>query len=554
MKHTSVLLLVVLLLTASFLLVPAAADTISINEGNSQTAVVGTAVSILPQVIVRDPSNNPVSGASVVFAIASGGGSVTGATTTTNAEGKATIGGWTLGTTAGANSLTATSGTQSATFTATGTAGPATQITANSLLSQSAAVSTAVAAPPTVVVKDAYGNPVSGTTVTFLLAGGGGSIGSSSAASDSRGNATVGTWILGAAAGPNTLVATMGSSAVTFSATGTTTASTANTISTISPTGGAKGSTSVALVITGTNFTTTTGSVRLERSNEADIVATVNSWTTTQIKCTIAKIPTGAKTGKWDVVVVKGYDQTEIIKEDAFSITDAMTLTSITPNSGQAGDDSVAFTIAGKELTDVEEVYLFNDDEDLTIDADDFDVESSIKITGTFDLEDAEEETYDVCVVDKYGAIECDLSYEVTTNEVGSIDISSSPSGASILIDGIAKGTTPQTIDDMIVGSHKVVLTKPGYAEWGRVVKVEADDTIEIDATLYVSATATPATATPFRTSAPTAARTTIKKSTIKVPTTWVDVPTTAPPSPADPAIVIGALGIGLGLIVIWRR
>ncbi len=53
--------------------------------------------------IVRDANNNPVSGVSVTFAVATGGGQrarVTAATT--NASGIATVGSWTLGTTAGA--------------------------------------------------------------------------------------------------------------------------------------------------------------------------------------------------------------------------------------------------------------------------------------------------------------------------------------------------------------------------------------------------------------------------------------------------------------------
>jgi hypothetical protein len=44
----------------------------------------------------------------VTFAVASGGGSITGANATTNASGVATVGSWTLGATARANTLTAT--------------------------------------------------------------------------------------------------------------------------------------------------------------------------------------------------------------------------------------------------------------------------------------------------------------------------------------------------------------------------------------------------------------------------------------------------------------
>ena len=64
-------------------------------------------------------------GSRSTFAVASGGGSITGASQSTNASGIATVGSWTLGTTAGTNTLTATftgSGLTGnpVTFTATG--------------------------------------------------------------------------------------------------------------------------------------------------------------------------------------------------------------------------------------------------------------------------------------------------------------------------------------------------------------------------------------------------------------------------------------------------
>ena len=69
---------------------------------------------------IADANGNPVAGAQVTFVVASGGGSVTGATQTTGADGIATVGGWTLGTAAGANTLTASStGVATVTFTAT---------------------------------------------------------------------------------------------------------------------------------------------------------------------------------------------------------------------------------------------------------------------------------------------------------------------------------------------------------------------------------------------------------------------------------------------------
>ena len=235
------------------------------------------------------------------------------------------------------------------------------------------------------------------------------------------------------------------------------------------------------------------------------------------------------------------------MKEDAFTVTEAMTLTSISPDSGRADDDDLDFTLKGKKFEDnIADVYLLNDDNKIS--ADDFDRKSSSEITGTFDLEDEDEGTYDVCVKDDFGAIECDLDFEILTNAEGSIEISSSPSGASIFIDNIANGTTPNTVDDILVGSYKIVLKKSGYDDWGKVVNVEEDEVTEVDATLYAIRTATPTTApaAPAQTTVPrTTVRTTVK-STIKIPTTWVDTATTTAASPLDPAIIIGAVGLVL--------
>jgi len=89
----------------------------------SQTGVISQAVTSVPSVKAVDADGNGVSGIAVSFAVTSGGGSVTGATPTTNASGVATVGSWTLGSAVGANSLTATANGLAGspvTFSATG--------------------------------------------------------------------------------------------------------------------------------------------------------------------------------------------------------------------------------------------------------------------------------------------------------------------------------------------------------------------------------------------------------------------------------------------------
>src|SRR5207249_5707185 len=82
-------------------------------------------------------------------AVASGGGSVTGASQITNASGIATLGSWAVGPSTGTNTVTAsTSGLCPVTFTATGTAGGASSLVISAGDNQSAPVGTAVGTRP----------------------------------------------------------------------------------------------------------------------------------------------------------------------------------------------------------------------------------------------------------------------------------------------------------------------------------------------------------------------------------------------------------------------
>ncbi len=198
---------------------PSAPASLAVSAGDGQTATAGSAVAVAPAVLVRDVSNNPVPGVSVTFAVATGGGSVTGATATTDASGIATVGSWTLGTTAGANTLTASaSGLTPATFTATGVAGPAASIAI-----QSGDGGTATVASTRTLearVADANGNPVAGHAVSWAAATGGGSVSAPSSTTDAAGVASV-TWTLGTAAGAQTATATsagLAGSPLTFTA------------------------------------------------------------------------------------------------------------------------------------------------------------------------------------------------------------------------------------------------------------------------------------------------------------------------------------------------
>jgi hypothetical protein len=109
------------------------AESVNAIVAGTQQGLAGWAVNARPGVRLTDAMGLPVSGRSVAFTVASGGGSVTPASATTSANGVVQVSSWTLGTTPGINTLTVTVAgngimANPVTFTATGQA-PAFNIT-----------------------------------------------------------------------------------------------------------------------------------------------------------------------------------------------------------------------------------------------------------------------------------------------------------------------------------------------------------------------------------------------------------------------------------------
>ena len=156
--------------------IAATPTTIALNAGNNQTATVNATVATAPSVRVTDAYNNPVAGVVVTFAVASGGGSVTGAGATTNASGIATVGQLEAGHHGrrqhADGDLRRPHGSP-VTFTATGVAGPAAKyiVTASNY---NPVHGTAVTL--TAQLTDQYNNPVatSGLRVRWSKTGRGG--------------------------------------------------------------------------------------------------------------------------------------------------------------------------------------------------------------------------------------------------------------------------------------------------------------------------------------------------------------------------------------------
>ncbi len=157
-----------------------------------QAGVINAAVASAPTLAIRDSRSNGVAGVTVTFSVVSGGGSVTGGTTTTNASGSASVGSWVLGSAVGIQVLKAT-------------AAMANGTSASVLFyAKASAVSSAVSMvkvdgdsvtmsylypmlTPTVRVLTASGTAASGIPVTFAFSSGGSKV----ATSDSTGLAVL---------------------------------------------------------------------------------------------------------------------------------------------------------------------------------------------------------------------------------------------------------------------------------------------------------------------------------------------------------------------------
>jgi hypothetical protein len=186
------------------------------------TATVGTLVNPAPSFVVRDASGKALSGVAVSIAVGAGGGTLTGAPTTSSANGTS-VGSWTLGTASGVNTLvvTVTGLATPLTISATGTADVASQLTVSSGNAQSGLAGGTLAAPVTFKVGDRFNNGVSQVAVSFSVTGGGGSLaaGSATVVSDANGLAVAPTWTLGKSTGPQSLRGTAGAFNVAATAT-----------------------------------------------------------------------------------------------------------------------------------------------------------------------------------------------------------------------------------------------------------------------------------------------------------------------------------------------
>ena len=174
---------------------------LAIADGDNQTGVVSSALSDPLVVRVTNAQGDPVPDVDVQWT-ASGGGTITPATSTTDADGKASAQ-RVLGATAGAQGTQASSGTLKAvSFTHTAVAANPTALVLVSGDGQTGAAGAPLADPLVVRLEDGNGNPVAGKAVTWVLLDGDGSVDPETVNTDPNGLATT-QWTLGPGAGRN---------------------------------------------------------------------------------------------------------------------------------------------------------------------------------------------------------------------------------------------------------------------------------------------------------------------------------------------------------------
>jgi len=92
---------------------------------------------------------------------------------------------------------------------------------------------------------------------------------------------------------------------------------------------------------------------------------------------------------------------------------------------------------------------------------------------------------------------------------VGRLLVRSTPSGASVTVDGVAKGVTPLALRDLDVGTRDVTIARRGFITETRKVQItRARPSRSLDVRLSAAATATPRPSTPATIGRPPAATT----------------------------------------------
>ena len=189
------------------------ASTIAANSSVAATTTAGATVSPAPSVRVSDANGNPIAGVTVTFTVGASGGTLTGGTAVTNSDGIATVGSWTIGSTAGTvYELRATASGLTGSpviFSTTAASGSASRLAIVTQPGTPVQNGGAFNPQPVVRLVDAAGNPVntSGIAVTASVTGNPAGVSLTNAtASTTNGVATFSGLTISGPAGSYTLV------------------------------------------------------------------------------------------------------------------------------------------------------------------------------------------------------------------------------------------------------------------------------------------------------------------------------------------------------------
>ena len=126
-------------------------------------------------------------------------------------------------------------------------------------------------------------------------------------------------------------------------------------------------------------------------------------------------------------------------------------------------------------------------------------------------------------------AMRDDCITKIASTKTGFLSLTSSPSGASVSVDGSYQGTTPLTLSGQTTGSHTVRITKSGYNDYSTTTTVIAGQTANVIGSLIQIITVT--TISPL-TTVPT---------TVPTPT---PIPAPVPPIDSSGPIILLIIGI----------
>jgi hypothetical protein len=230
--------------------------------------------------------------------------------------------------------------------------------------------------------------------------------------------------------------------------------------------------------------------------------------------------------------------------------TSAPTLSSITPSIGEANTTVKITALNGTNFASSAGFRLkrssYNDI------LGDVKTVTSTQITGTVYLDNQVPGDYQVCVYNNASTYVCGLTFTVTspgeTATTSSIFFETYPEGATVMLNGAKIGTGVFTYYNVTPGTYKVLIQKSRYEDYTGSITVLEGKRARFYAQLTPLGAGTAAV-----TATPVPMATTIRKSTLKVPTTWPSA-TPTETSPVDPVVIAGAVGIGLGFVMIRRR